>query len=348
MALTGHAPSFESPGGPAAPVVLAAAAAGLVDFIAMQGGDADEIFGACGIAPDMITAPTLQLRLDVFCKLFEQAAQRTGCDNFGLLFGQQFQPRDLGIWGYAALSAPTLGSALETLAELFVYQQSSSTMRLLREDEHRVRLEYRIQTPSIVARRQDAELSLGQFTNLIRECCGRNWSPTEIQFEHPRPAEWRQHTLAFGAPVFFGCTSNAIILESEHLDRPMPGRDLKLLAMMRNCLEMVGSRAETESLFDRIRSTVRQHLPEGAPTLEAISATLRTTPAAIRRALEDEGLNLREAIDTVRFEMARHYLPQRHLPLTEIALLLGYSELSAFTRAFTRWAGTSPLAYRNA
>ena len=135
MALAGHASSFESRGGPAAPVVLAAAAAGLVDFIEMQGGDADEIFGACGIAPDMITAPTLQLRLDVFCKLFEQAAQRTGCDNFGLLFGQQFQPRDLGMWGYAALSAPTLGSALETLADLFVYQQSSSTMRLRRVDE---------------------------------------------------------------------------------------------------------------------------------------------------------------------------------------------------------------------
>ena len=128
----------------------------------------------------------------------------------------------------------------------------------------------------------------------------------------------------------------------------MPGYDLKLLAMMRNCLEMVGSRAETESLFDRIRSTVRQHLPDGAPTLEAISATLRTTPTAIRRALADEGLNLREAVDAVRFEMARHYLPERHLALTEIALLLGYSELSAFTRAFTRWAGTSPLGYRNA
>lgn len=329
------------------PVVLAAAAAGLADFIATQGGDAGEIFAHCGIAPDMVAAPTLQLRLDTFCDLFERAAQRTGCDNFGLLFGQQFQSRDLGMWGYAALSAPTLGSSLETLVDLFRYQQSSSTMRLRREDEKRVRLEYQIQTPAILARRQDAELSLGQFTNLIRECCGRNWSPLEIQFEHPRPAEWRQHANAFGAPVFFGCSSNAIVFEAELLNLPMPGRDLKLLTMMRTCLEMVGSRDQTETLFDRIRSTVRQQLPDGAPTLEAIAGSLRTTPTAIRRALTDEGLNLRETIDAVRFEIARHYLPQRHLPVTEIALLLGYSELSAFTRAFTRWAGIPPLGYRN-
>ncbi|WP_170984198.1 AraC-like transcriptional regulator QhpR [Rhodoligotrophos defluvii] len=347
MALPGRTSSAELQGARAAPVVLAAAATGLVDFIGMQGGDADEIFGRCGIAPDMITAPTLQLRLDVFCKLFEQAAHRTGCDNFGLLFGQQFQPRDLGIWGYAALSAPTLGSALETLVELFRYQQSSSVMRFRREDEKRVRLEYQIRTPAILARRQDAELSLGQFTNLIRECCGRTWSPIEIQFEHPRPAEWRQHTDAFGAPVFFGCSSNAIVFESELLSRPMPGRDLKLLAMMRNCLEVIGTRGETETLLDRIRDAMRRHLPDGAPTLEEIARTLRTTPTAIRRALADENLNLREAVDLVRFETARHYLAQRHLPLTEIAFLLGYSELSAFTRAFTRWAGVSPLRYRD-
>ena len=57
---------------------------------------------------------------------------------------------------------------------------------------------------------------------------------------------------------------------------------------------------------------------------------------------------LREAVDRTRFRLAQHYLAQRHLPLSEIALLLGYSELSAFTRAFTRWAGTSPRSYRSA
>ena len=173
---------------------------------------------------------------------------------------------------------------------------------------NRVRLEYRIETPAIVARRQDAELSLGQFSNVMRECCGRNWSPLEIQFEHPRPAEWRQHETAFGAPVFFGCpaTRSSSTGNSGEADA---GRDLKLLAMMRNCLEIVGSRPQRPSRcstasaapFASICRTARRHGGH-------LGELARTTASAVRRALLDEGLGLREAVDAMRFEMAQHYL----------------------------------------
>ncbi|MBK8159039.1 MAG: AraC family transcriptional regulator [Rhodospirillaceae bacterium] len=337
----------ETGGTQSGPVVLSAAASGLVDFIEAQGGDVDSIFGNCGIAPEMTAAPTLQLRLAAYCGLFEEAAKQTGRDNFGLWFGQQFSPRDLGMWGYASLSSPTLGSALENLVGLFRYQQSSSAMGLRRDADGRMRLEYQILSPAIIARRQDAELSLGQFTNIIREACGRRWSPLEIQFEHPRPDDWRQHELAFGAPVFFGCKTNAIIFDADLLARPMPGRDLKLLTMMQTCLQSLGSHDRSESLIDRVRGAVRLRLTDGAPTLEQIAHMLRLSPTAIQRALADAGLGYREAVDATRYDLARHYLQQSQLPLSEIALLLGYSELSAFTRAFTRWAGISPRAYRS-
>ncbi len=332
----------------AAPVVLSAAAAGLVDFIEQYGGDVDSIFGNCGIAPEMTAAPTLRLRLSGYCALFEEAARQTGHDNFGLWFGQQFDPRDLGIWGYASLSSPTLGSALANLADLFRYQQSSSRMVFTGDAGGRMRLEYQILSSRIVARRQDAELSLGQFNNIIRACCGKSWAPVEIQFEHPRPLDWRQHEAAFGAPVFFGCATNAIIFDAAILDRPMPGRDPRLHAMMRNCLESWGSPQEAESLVDRIRQAVRVRLTDGAPSLEDVAATLRLSTSAVQRALSDAGLGFREAVEATRFELAKVYLRQAHLPLSEIALLLGYSELSAFTRAFTRWSGVSPRTYRAA
>ena len=96
-----------------------------------------------------------------------------------------------------------------------------------------MRLEYQIDAPTIISRRQDAELSPGQFTNIIRECCGRQWSPLEIEFEHPSPADWRQHERAFGAPVYFDAPPTPFVFDAALLARPMPGRDLKLLAMMR-------------------------------------------------------------------------------------------------------------------
>ena len=94
-----HLTAFPAAGGGivVAPAVLASAATGIVDFIERMGGDIDTIFGNSGISPDMAESTTLKLRLADFCTLFEQAAQRTGCENFGLWFGNQFQPRDLGL-----------------------------------------------------------------------------------------------------------------------------------------------------------------------------------------------------------------------------------------------------------
>lgn len=335
-----------------APIVLAAAATGLVDFIEMQGGDVDSIFGNSGIAPDMAGAPTLKLKLASYCRVFEEAARQIrsgqfGAGNFGLWFGQQFKPRDLGMWGYAAVSAPTLGVALDNLVRLFHHHQESSSMRLVKSADGMMRLEYQIYSSEIVERRQDAELSLGMFSNVIRDCGGPRWAPAEVHFEHPRPEFWKEHETAFDAPVYFSQPTNALLFRPELLDRPMPGSNLQLMSMMQTCLELLGSnRNGDEGLVDRVKTAIRVSLPNGYPALEQIAHELRVTSASIQRDLAEQGMTYKDAVELTRQSMARMYLEQRQLPLTEIALLLGYSELSAFTRAFTRWTGLSPRAFR--
>ncbi len=128
--------------------------------------------------------------------------------------------------------APTLGSALETLTGLFCYQQGSSFLRCVKRKDGLLRLEYQIIAPEIVARRQDAELSLGMFLNVIRECCGPKWAPEEVHFEHPRPQAWKEHEEAFDAPVYFSQPTNALIFRADILERPMPARDPQLLSVM--------------------------------------------------------------------------------------------------------------------
>jgi AraC-like DNA-binding protein len=335
-----------------APIVLAAAATGLVDFIERHHGDVDSIFGNSGIAPDMAGAPTLKLKLASYCRLFEEAAKHIEGDkscpgNFGLHFGQQFQPRDLGMWGYAAISSPNLGAALDNLVRLFHFHQESSKMQLARGSDGLMRLEYLICCSEIVERRQDAELSLGMFANVIRDCCGPNWAPVEVHFEHPRPQFWKEHEAAFDAPVYFSQPTNALLFRPELLERPMPGRDLQLLTMMQTCLESLGShRSGSDGMVDRVKTAIRVNLPNGYPSLEHIARMLRVATPVIQRELAEQGLSYKNAVETTRQSLAQMYLDQHQLPLTEIALLLGYSELSAFTRAFTRWTGVSPRAYR--
>ncbi len=331
------------------PAVLASAATGIVPFIERHKGDIDSIFGNSGVAPEMAGATTLRLELSGFCRLFEQAAARTGVDTFGLWFGNQFQPRDLGLWGYAAVSAPTLCGALNQLVELFGHQQEDSILRLVREESGLMRLEYRIEAPGIIERRQDAELSLGMFLNVIREGCGAGWSPEEVHFEHPSPPGWRDHERAFGAPVFFARPVNAILFRPEILDQPMPAADTRLMMLMRRCMKALGTTGKPPpSPADLARAAVRSRLPSGYPSLEVVAQDVGLAAASLQRELSAHGLFYRDLVEDVRREMAMAYLRQSYLPLTEIAFLLGYSELSAFSRAVRRWTGSSPRRLRGA
>jgi len=329
------------------PIVLAAAATGIVDHIRDSGGDIDLIFGRTGIAPSMAGSPTLKLPLSAFCRLFEQASKQSHNDNFGLWFGNGFKPRDLGLWGYAAVSSPTVGSAIENLVNLFGYHQESSQLALNRAEDGLMRLEYQIVAPEIVERRQDAELSLGMFLNVIREGTSRTWAPEEVHFEHPKPENWHDHETAFSAPVYFSQPTNAILFRDDVLDRPMPGRDLKLMTMMQTCLERLGSdQSEPDRLIDLVRSAIRTHLPHGYPCLEDVASGLEVTPGTIQRELAHEGVAYKDLVEGIRRDLAIVYLRQRQLPLSEVAYLLGYSELSALSRAVRRWTGESPRTVR--
>lgn len=330
-----------------APSVLACAATGIVPFIERNKGDVDRIFGRSGLAPDLIESPTYHLSLASYCNLFEISAHLTHNDNFGLWFGRQFNPRDLGLWGYAALSAPTLGDALETLVELFPLHQQSSMMSFRRSQGGLAKLAYRIEAPEIQDRRQDAELSLGIFSNLIREALGTLWSPEEVHFEHPQPEGGRNHERAFSAPVLFSQPTNALFLRPEELAVPMPGRDPRLQAAMRHYLARNSHPASEPIKFaDRVRGVIRGRLATELPTLDFIAAELRTPVSVIRRELNREGLSFRELVEFTRRDLALYYVRQSHLTFSEIAFLLAYSEVSAFSRAVLRWTGRSPRELR--
>jgi AraC-like DNA-binding protein len=185
------------------------------------------------------------------------------------------------------------------------------------------------------------------FLNVIRDCCGANWSPEEVHFEHPKPPSHKEHESAFGAPVYFAQGTNALLFRPEILARPMPGRDPRLFAMMEICLENIGNRPRApESLSGRLRSAIRARLAQGYPTLDEVAGAVRISPNTIQRQLARDGLAYKDLVEGMRQDLALTYVKQRHLPFSEIAFLLGYSELSAFSRAFRRWTGASPRAFR--
>ncbi|MDN8541290.1 AraC family transcriptional regulator [Erwinia sp. BC051422] len=327
--------------------VLAAAASGLGEFITEKGGDVDRIFGVSGIDPEQLASPTLSLGLVNYCRVMEEAARCSGFDNFGLHYGRQFKPQSLGLIGYVGLCSATLEQALHNVVNAFPWHQHDTLTRLTDKGDC-WRLDYQVRHGAILCRRQDAELTMGMFMNLIRHVAGRHWAPREVHFEHPRPEQWHEHCKVFDAPVWFEQPCNAMIIPKKELTRAMPESDPMLLLVMQDAIRRLNSATPRQSVVDRARSQVRLMLMQGEPALPEVAEKMGMSSWSLQRRLREENLSFTALVDKVRCELATWYLQQRQLPVSEMALLLGYSEVSAFSRAFRRWFGVSPRQWRQA
>lgn len=326
--------------------VLASAADGALDLFRRSGGDTDLILGRAGMSRDAMGNPNNEIGLRQYCALFEEAARQTGCENIGLEFGHNFQPKRLGALGYAALASPTLGSALHNTEHFFPSHQDQTSFTLIREGDV-LWLSYRILDTRIAHRRQDAELSLGMFCNIFRAALGPAWSPLEVRFEHARPDAWTDHERYFGAPVLFGRRTNAFAFRRVELEAAMPGADPYLFSVIRPLLESrCRADEDPEDIATTIRNQIKLNLGSSEPTLARIATVVGVTAKELQRELSRRGLAFGDLLAAAREELALHYLAESDMPLTEIALNLGYSELSAFSRAFRNWTGLSPQRYR--
>lgn len=326
--------------------VLAAAASGVIDFIDSHGGNAETVLHRAGIDVSWLTDPTLPLDLAAYVEMMEESAAQTGNGNFGLWYGQQFQPQNLGLIGGVTLAAPTLLSALEALAGLFPYHQQV-THTAFREAGGMVALEYRILDGAILARRQDAELTMGMFVNVLRSVFGPTWAPEEVHFEHPRPEQAQEHARAFQAPLHWGQRTNALIFKRPAEDIAMPGADIKQMdRLRRQLLQAAHGSAGEVPLIRRVQAEIRSRLVDGTPYIEDVADALDIRRWTLQRALADEGVSFSDMVEQVRHQLARLYVQQTHVPIADIAFLLGYSEISAFSRAFTRWFDRSPRQFR--
>lgn len=332
--------------GAAEPYVLASAASGVMELIDAKGGDVDRIFGRAQIDTSKLDSPFNELSLKQYCCLFEEAAQQTQYDNFGLRFGDGFQPKQLGALGYIAINSPTMVSAVRNLSDYFPAHQQNSTLDI-RPYGDLLRLDYQITDGRIARRRQDAELSLGMFCNIFRHCHGVRWSPVEIHFEHPEPIDHAEHETLFNAPVFFAQPTNSIVFRHADVDAIMPENDPYLFGLIEPFMRgRQRQRGQADDLIGLVRHHIEAQFHDGNPRIGTVAAAIGMTSWTLQRRLKGLHVAFSDLVRASRRDLAARYVAEPHRPLTEVAFLLGYSELSAFSRAFRQWTGMAPGHYR--
>ena len=191
------------------------------------------------------------------------------------------------------------------------------------------------------------EASLAAVNAISKEVSTAPFAPLVVYFKHAPRGDVSIYESHFGCPVKFEAGRDALLVSRETIDAPNKLGDETIAAFFDRHLEQeLASREKDSSLEQQVRHAVTTLLSEGVPTLSLIASKLGLSARTLQRRLSDEGHSFQSVVDAARKDLAQRLLRETDYSLAEIGFLTGFSEQSGFTRAFKRWAGRTPRAYR--
>ena len=328
------------------PMISATAATGLSDAIVAAGGDPDNFLAERDLHRSMIVRRDGFIACSDFARLLEDAASALADPCFGLRLGERYDPKNIGSLIYAVVNAPTIASALETAAR-YLHVHNEAVQVSIETRSQLVYFRYVISNVEVDEPRQFNEYSAAVTLNVLRMMAGSQWAPREVQFAHRAPGDTAHHQRLFRAPITFACATNAFVMERAFFDKAVPAADPRLFEILRRYLEdILCHMPKEDEVLAAVRRAIAESMREGQPRLPCIAKLLARSSRTLQRLLESHGQNFKDMVDDTRRRFALDYLKNSANTLSEIAFLLGYSEVSAFNRAFKRWTKQTPLSYR--
>ena len=248
--------------------------------------------------------------------------------------------------GRAVLGFRSLGSALHWMCQYFPLLQDSAYLRL-DVDEDWTTLSYKILDPTIWPRHEDAMFTLGIYARLIQAAALEVWGQVQVTVEAEQNQVNADLESIVKTSVVYGGHANAIRFPSSIINSPMnlaPPCEPEVLKKLSADLSRKKRKAP---ITHRTRQMIFREMIEGCVSQQHIARELGISSRTLRRRLSEEGHSFQGLLDQCRMEFAAlEFKIHRKLSLSDMALRLGYSEHSTFSRAFSRWAGMAPQDYR--
>jgi AraC-like DNA-binding protein len=305
----------------------------------------EDLLRDAGLRDAQLADPDATVELAAVQRLITRAADVTGDPGIGVRFAARVPWRDLGVLGFVLLHSPTLGAALANAAR-YVSLHNNAARITLDVDGDAAIVAYDVRGPHRPD--QGAELTLAVLTRLCREGCGRpGWAPREVRFRHRAPASPTLQRRFFAAPLRWQQGLDALVLDAKDLRVPMATAEDGLLPiLLRHADESLARMPRADDFTDDVRAAIASALRDGDANVARVAAALGTSARTLQRRLAEHGRRFGDVVDDTRLALARRYLADPALSLTETAFLVGYHDLSAFSRAFRRWTGETARAAR--
>jgi AraC-like DNA-binding protein len=277
-------------------------------------------------------------------RLVTLCVARTNCPHFGLLVGQRGILSTLGLVGCLMPPSQTVGKALRNLV-WHLHQYDPDTAPTLTMSGGMATLSPALQGPWVESADQIADGAIATALNILRMLCGPDWAPAEVLLPRSPPPDPAPFERLFRAPVQFQAEAAALVFPAFWLRRPIAGAGEVLRHVFEERLGSPEARSGG-SFSDGLRHMLRMRLPQQDCSAAKIAGLFSMNRRTLNRHLRAEGTAFNILVNEVRFEIARQLLANTSMTFSQIAAALAFSEASAFNRAFRRWSGQTPTAWR--
>jgi AraC-like DNA-binding protein len=296
---------------------------------------------------DRAAADDLETRLDYRCveRLWQMAVDTTGDPTLPLRAAMLADAAEFGVVTYIFTASPDIRSGFQNTLDLIPLMSTVTGVSLETAEEHLI-VRYRWQ-PGFEISQASREYAVGVLIQLSRGV-GRSvggLSPQEVRFSYPPPDHADAYAEILDLPVRFDSGWDGVLFPVSELDAPNPASDPALAeALARHAQKLLAKLPRGDDLPSRVRHQLASALPFGA-SADQVAEDLGMSARNLRRRLEAEGSSYQVILDEVRCELARRYLAEEGKGVEEVAFALGFSDGSAFHKAFKRWTGESPTDF---
>jgi AraC-like DNA-binding protein len=319
----------------------------LVEAVERGGVDGDDFLSRAGFERAKLEDPVLRVDLPTYDGLQELAVEMTGDEALGLHMGEHASLAAFNVVGYLTAHCRTIRDGLQVFFRYYRIVSDCEPSRLIEEGE-RATLVYNFPRTTPVCSRVRGDFGMTRLLRIGQMFAGLDARPLEVRFEHPRPGYHAEYLRIFGDRVRFDCDHTGIVMPRSMLDavqlHPNPELYEVLQAQADRMLQRLDDGAR---VAQQVEDLIVERFFEMSPDMDSVARRCGMSARSLRRRLREEGERFSAVQARALSRVARAALDEPNTTVQEAAYRLGFSEPSAFHRAFKRWTGQTPREYRD-
>ena len=310
--------------------------------------DVGRLISGAGLDRRLISDPDARLGSEQMFAVWGEAQKKVRDEIIGLRVAELVPFGAYRALDYLLMASPSLREAIKKNVRYFHLANGGADLHLSAASGGRASLELHHAGAPREHIRRSVEYTFSILIARFRLATGVRLRPAEVHFTFKAPPAIADYHRIFQAPVRFDQPVNRLVFDEASLGLPHPGADPSLCEVLEQHARqaLVGLRPGGDDFLAQVRRALDASLRRGDAKVSSVARELAMSERSLQRRLNSEATSFREVLDEVRADLALRLLGQNEMDVREVAFTLGFSEPSAFYRAFRRWTGKTPAAYR--